>query len=119
MAGEVENLNIIGNKLVFFANGLFALAANIEARAEEIQDEESKKTAADLAVTFNIVGAWIQLLGDYILFKAAQLDFIDKVESNELFDEQADRLQLTVTEAQVVLDVLAVQLAERAAEVVR
>jgi hypothetical protein len=119
MAGEVQNLNIIGNHLVFFANGLFALAANTVVRAEEIQDEESKKVVADLAITFNIVGAWIQLFGDYILFKAAQLDFNDKVESNELFDEQGGRLQLTVTEAQVVLDVLAVQLAERAAEVVR
>lgn len=119
MAGEVENLNVIGTHLVFFANGLFALAANTEARAEEVQDEENKKAVVDLAITLNIVGAWTQLFGDYILFKAAQLDFNDKVQSNELFDEQADRLQLTVTEAQVVLDVLAVQLAERAGEVVR
>jgi hypothetical protein len=119
MVGEVENLNVIGTHLVFFANGLFALAANTEAQAEEIQDEESKKAAADLAITFNIVGAWIQLFGDYILFKAAQLDFSDKMGSDELFDEQGDRFELMVTEAQVVLDVLAVQLAERAAEVVR
>ena len=119
MAGEIENLNVIGNHLVFFADGLFVLAANTEARAEEVQDEESKKAAADFAITLNILGTWAQLFGDYILFKAAQIDFNDKMDSKELFDEQADRLELMVTEAQVVLDVLEVQLAERAAEVVR
>jgi hypothetical protein len=119
MANEVENLAVIGTRLVFFADGLFALAATIDGRLDEAKDEESKKTSELLSTTLNIVGAWAQLFGDYILFKAAQLDFENNMNSGESFDDKAGRLEVFVAGSQVALDVLEVQLAERAAVVVR
>lgn len=119
MANEVENLAVIGTRLVFFATGLFALAATVDSRMEEAKDEESKKTGELLSTTLNIVGAWTQLFGDYILFKAAQLDFENNMNSGESFDDRSARLEVLAAGSQVVVDVLEVQLAERAADVVR
>lgn len=85
----------------------------------EAQTEEAKKTAELLSTTLNIVGAWAQRFGDYILFQAAQLDFENNMNSGETFDDKAGRLEILVAGAQVVLDVVEVQLAERAADVVR
>ena len=119
MAGEVENLNLIGTWLAFLADGLFVLVATTEARAEETQDEECKKAAAYLVSTFNIIGAWAQLIGDYLLLKAVQMEFDENLKSNKPFDEQAGRLDILVSGSQVVIDVLEVQLAERGAEIVQ
>jgi hypothetical protein len=119
MEEDLAKLTVLGNYLVFFADGLFVLAAKTEARAEEIQDEECKKAAEYLAITLNLVGSWTQLFGDYLLFKAAQADFENNKNSGEPFDEYAGNLEVLVAGSQVALDVLSVQLAERAADVVR
>lgn len=117
MANEADNLNIIGSYIVFFADALFVLAATTEAQAEEIEDEEGKQMTLYLASTFNIAGVWAQVLGDYILFKAAQLEYEDDLKSDEPFDEQGSRLNILISEAQVIIDVAEVQLAERAANI--
>jgi hypothetical protein len=114
VASEVNKLSVIGNNLVFVANALFALAANIVAKAEDIENSNSKEAAENLASTLVVTGAWIQLLGDYIISKAAQLQFQESLESGEPFDEQLLRLTLLAAQAQVVLDVLFVQIAEKA-----
>lgn len=119
MANEEENSEILGTRLVFFADGLFALSATVSARAEESQDEDAKKACEYLAVTFNVIGAWVQLLGDYLLFQVVQKELEDNLNSAEPFDEQAGRLEVLVAGSQVALDILEVQLAERAAEIVR
>lgn len=114
MSSEADKLNIMGSEIVFFADGLFVLAATTEAKANNIEDEENKKLLSNLADTFNIIGAWTQLFGDYILFKAAELEIEESLKSNQPFDIEAGRLNIMVSEAQVILDVLEVQLAERA-----
>jgi hypothetical protein len=118
VASEVNKLSVIGNNLVFIANALFALAANIVAKAEDIEDLSSKEAAESLASTFNIAGAWIQLLGDYIISKAVELQFQESLESGEPFDEELLRLTILATQAQVVLDVLFVQIAEKGNDVI-
>lgn len=114
MSSEAGKLNIIGNEIGFLADGLLVLAATTEAEANEIEDEENKKLLSNLADTFNIIGAWVRLFGDYILLKAAELEIEENLKSNQPFDIETSRFNVFVAEAQVIVDVLTVQLAERA-----
>jgi hypothetical protein len=116
MINEADKLNIIGNELDLLAEGLFVLAARTQAEVKLIQDKESQELVSSLANTFNIAGAWLQLLGDYILFKAAELQFEENLKANEPFDIQSGKLNVLVSEAQVIIDILEVQLAEKQAD---
>lgn len=114
MFSEADKLNILGNNIVLFGDAIAVLAATTEAKSKEIQDKESQELAEELADFLNITASWAELLGDYILFKAAELEFEENMKSNEPFDVQGSKLNILVSEAQVIIDIMEVQLAERA-----
>lgn len=109
-----DELNILGNEIVFIADGLFVIASTTESSSKKAQTEKEKQSLSDCASTFNIIAAWLTLLGDYILLKAAEKEIEEKIQTGESPSELS-QLNITTAKAQVIIDAVEVDLAERAA----
>lgn len=103
---NLEQLNILGNDIVFLGSGFLAEAAVKEAKTKNIEDTELQEELEATATKFNIWGNWLTLIGDFLLAIAASLVVQDSSNAGQEDESGGSTSDAVVKSEALELDLL-------------